>query len=256
MDKYYYKAIISYKGTNYSGWQFQTVNKQTVQEYVEDVLRKIANFQNFQVIAASRTDSGVHASAQVLKITLPRDITPKNIKMGMNTKLPQDIRVLSIERSNKSFNVNQDVISKEYHYYFACSDKPIASLNEIIYFCHDHLDLKLMTQACKLFIGTHNFSSFCVKGSRELNMERTITECFIKETSFGPSNLPIYFLEIKSSGFLKYMVRLIMAALFEVGRKNIDLQDLKKELSYTVECKRKKAPAHGLHLINIEYSDD
>jgi tRNA pseudouridine38-40 synthase len=251
-----YKVILSYKGTKYSGWQFQTVNPETVQNHVQKVIANIVNHQEFQVIGASRTDTGVHASGQVLKITLPKEIDPDNLTMGMNTKLPNDIRVIKSEFINKEFNVNRDTKSKEYHYYFTTNKNHNAVLDETIHFLGEDINIEKMREACSYIIGKHNFEGLCVKGSRDVNPIREITYCSIEKTSFLPFESEIYYLKIEGSGFLKYMVRFIMGALLEIARGNLSIETLDNSLasgeSFTP---KKKAPAKGLHLMKIKYDD-
>jgi tRNA pseudouridine38-40 synthase len=252
-SNYYYKLILSYKGTNYSGWQFQTANSQTIQNYVEKVLRKIANYQEFQVIGASRTDTGVHAKGQTLKVTLPREIEPDKLLLGMNSKLPDDIRVLECQFVDKSFNVNRDVKSKEYHYYFSLNKVRGASLSEIILYQESDLNIDLMREACELIVGEHDFNGLCT-GGEGFNTIRNINYCSIEETSFLPFEDKIFYLKIGASGFLKYMVRLIMGELLQVGLGELSLKDFSEIInSGNSRISKVKAAPHGLHLMNINY---
>lgn len=257
IQKFYYKLILSYKGTNYSGWQFQTINPNTIQNAFEKVLKSFVNFQDIKVIAASRTDTGVHALGQVLKIVIPKDITPKHLVLGLNSKLPNDIKVISCDYVDSKFNVNRDVLSKEYHYYFCRHKAPNAILAEVVYYHSELLNIHLMHEACKVLIGTHDLSNFCVKGGRDIDPVREIFECSIEKTSFYPLEPEVFYLKIKAKGFLKYSVRLIMSALFDIGKNKIDIEDLKKSLNLETEKSlNPKAPAHGLHLIKIKYKVD
>ena len=249
-----YKLILAYKGTNYSGWQFQTTNSETVQNYVEKVLASITSYQKFQVIGASRTDTGVHASGQVLKVVLPRDIAPHKLLLGMNSKLPSDIRVLSASYIDGKFNVNLHTESKEYHYYFSSKQVSHSNLNEIIYYHSESINIDKMKYACEVLIGSHNFSGFSVESSIDGNPFREIFTATIEQTSFPPFNNEIYYLKIVGSGFLKYMVRYLMFALFEIGKGSLEISDFKKILTDGREdYKLKKAPPHGLHLMHISY---
>ncbi len=253
-EKFYYMLILSYKGTNYSGWQFQTVNPNTVQNAFEKVLRSFVNFQEIQVIAASRTDTGVHALGQVLKVVLPKDIAPEHLVLGLNSKLPNDIKVIACDYVNSSFNVNKDVQSKEYHYYFCQQKVPKATLAETLYSNPEFLNIDLMQEACKIFIGTHDLSNFCVKGGRDIDPVREILECSLEKTSFLPLEPEVFYLKIKAKGFLKYSVRFIMGALFDVGMNKLSIEQIQDALAMkTNSFPKNKAPAHGLHLIKIQY---
>ena len=253
----FYKAILSYKGTNYSGWQFQTENSNTVQAEVERVIASILNYQNFQIIAASRTDSGVHAQGQLLKIILPKNISPSKLLTGLNTKLPRDIRFIDIQYIEESFNVNQSITSKEYHYYFTSSKNPMATLSDIVYFCPDKLDIELMRKACDLIRGEHHFSSFTPPGKEDNNVLRKVIHCSIDKTSFLPIFENIFYLNIQAKGFLKYMVRFLMNSLLQVGKKQISLEQFKALLDADMQINNStKASPVGLHLIRIHYDRD
>ena len=248
----YYKIIISYNGSNFCGWQFQTENPNSVQEAFEKVLNKIVNYQSIKVSSASRTDGGVHAKGQVLKIALPKEVSPKNLLQGLNSKLPSTIVVVDVEYCEDNFNPNTDVTSKEYHYYFS-DTKPIATLNDIVYFSKDKLDFMKMQSVCKEFVGTHDFTSFHIPGSRKPNPVRTILECEIIKANFSPLCEDIYYLKISGNGFLKYMVRKIMDYIFKVGTGEVLQENTKSYLNGLAQITLGKANACGLHLIKINY---
>jgi tRNA pseudouridine38-40 synthase len=153
---HYYKLKISYQGTNYSGWQAQSNTKNTVQTQIEQVIASIINFEKFELVASSRTDSGVHAHAQIIKLGLPKSIEPYKLMRGLNTKLPTDIRIIAIEFVEKSFNPQIDYKLKEYHYYFTDAPIEFSHLTQIIYHHDSPLNIKLITQGANLFNGTHD----------------------------------------------------------------------------------------------------
>ncbi len=253
-EKYTYKLKLSYKGTQYSGWQNQTQNPETVQNYVEKVLVKIARHKKFQVIGASRTDTGVHASGQVLKVILPREVSPKNLTRGMNSKLPNDIRVVSSEFTHEKLNVNRDTKFKEYHYYFTINKSENALMSEALYPFPENLNLELMQKACDLLIGKHNFMSFCTPGPKPPAPFRDILKCSIEKTHFLQLEKEVYYLKIQGTGFLRYMVRFLMGALWDIGMNKLSIEDFALSLSSGEKHGiRTKAPSQGLHLIHIEY---
>ena len=252
--KFTYKLILSYKGTKYSGWQNQTENPETIQNYVEKVLAPIAKYKKFQVIGASRTDTGVHASGQVLKVILPREIDPANLTKGMNSKLPDDIRVVSCEFIDGSLNVNRDSKFKEYHYYFTSQRAENAILAEAIYSFPEVLDIELMNKACERIIGEHNFMSFCYPGPNPSPPFRNILKCSIEKTNFLALESEVYYLKIQGTGFLRYMVRFLMGALWDIGMKRLTLEELTLSLATGEKHGvRTKAPSKGLHLMEIKF---
>ncbi len=250
-----YKAVLSYIGTNYSGWQFQTDNPNTIQNHLQLELSKIMNYQDIKVIATSRTDSGVHASHQVIKISISKYIDPNNLLKGLNTKLPNDIKLKSIEYMDSPFNLNDDLQFKEYHYYFSLNSVEQLPLVNIINYISLSLDIELMQKACKLIIGKNNFANFCPPGQRVFNTIRQIEACSIEKTSFLPFEENIFYFKIRSSGFLKYMVRFLMGTLIEIGQGKISLAELEDSLKNgTILTTRPKVKPSGLHLMSMTHN--
>lgn len=269
---YHHRLVISYKGSNYFGWQDLGPDEQkpTVQASIQQVLIKICKYQSCTISAASRTDAGVHAQGQVAKITIPIEIESEKLLLGMNSLLPNDIRILQCEPCAAEFNSNKDSKSKEYHYYF-CTD-PIYNpvLNDIV--AHvpsfsktsalssssssssDVLDIELIKQACKLFIGEHDFYSFARRDASIGSTFRTIFSCEILQAQPSTFGNNIYYLKIVGNGFLKQMARYIAGALFSLGRNELSLSDISEALENHKEEKiSPKAKSRGLHLINICY---
>ena len=261
---YHHRLVISYKGTGYFGWQDlgASEKKPTVQASIQQILQKICKYQSCAISAASRTDAGVHAQGQVVKITIAIAIESRKLLLGMNSLLPDDIRILQCEPCAAEFNSNRDSKSKEYHYYF-CTD-PIynPALNDIV--AHipssskssatELLDIELMQRACKLFIGEHDFYSFARRDANISSTFRTIFSCEILRAQPSTFCNEIYYLKIVGNGFLKQMVRYIAGALFALGRHQLSLSSISEALDNHKEEKiSSKARSQGLHLIQICY---
>jgi len=259
---YHHRLTISYKGTNYFGWQDQGTSEQkpTVQAKIHQILNKICKYQGCTISAASRTDAGVHAQGQVVKVTIPIAIESGKLLLGMNSLLPDDIRILQCEPCVAEFNSTMDSKRKEYHYYF-CAD-PIYNpvLNDIVAHIPSNskataqLDIELMQQACKLFIGEHDFYSFARRDANISSTFRTIFSCEILLAQPSTSGNNIYYLKIVGNGFLKQMVRYIAGALFALGRNQLSLDAINDALLNQKEKKlSSRAKSRGLHLIKIHY---
>ena len=265
---YHHRLLISYKGTSYFGWQDLGSNEQkpTVQASIQQVLNKICKYQSCTISAASRTDAGVHAQGQVAKITIPIIIESEKILLGMNSLLPDDIRILQCEPYTAEFNSNKDSKSKEYHYYF-CTD-PIYNpiLNDIVAPIHSNgssnskilvtepLDIELMQRACKLLIGEHDFYSFAKRDANISSTVRTVFSCEILQAEHLSFGNKTYYIKIMGNGFLKQMVRYIAGALFALGRNQLSLSDISEALvNHKEEKITSKAKSRGLHLIKICY---
>ena len=258
---YHHRLVISYKGTSYFGWQDIGTGEQkpTVEASIYQVLKKICNYQSCTISAASRTDAGVHAQGQVIKITIALAIESDKLLLGMNSLLPDDIRILQCEPCAAEFNPNKDSKSKEYHYYF-CTDtiyNPI--LNDTIAHIPSNnktglLDIECMQQACKLFIGEHDFYSFAKRDTNMSSTVRTIVSCEILEAQPLAFSNKVYYIKIVGEGFLRYMVRYIAGALFALGRGQLSLNDISEALvNHKEEKISSRAKSRGLHLIQICY---
>jgi len=262
---HYFRVTISYKGTHYFGWQAQSVDtlheeRPTVEGTVLKALKKITNYQPCTVSAASRTDAGVHAQCQMAKITLPIAISPEHLLMGLNSLMPRDIRILKCLPSTQDYQPNRASISKEYHYYFLASPIDNVITSEIaLHLPVNNLGLKeqtLLRAACQLLVGCHDFYNFSSRDKSIVTSVREIFYCDIHQASFLPLADNLYYLKIIGDGFLKYMIRYLMGALFELAKGNITLDDieiyLKQRQTYKL-CP--KAKAKGLHLVDIKESE-
>ena len=258
---YYHRLVISYKGTNYFGWQDlgASQDKVSIEASVHQVLKKICKDQHYSMSAASRTDAGVHAQGQVIKISMDLAISSEKLLLGMNSLLPDDVRVLQSEPCSSELNVNKDSTSKEYHYYF-CTDtihNPV--LNDMMAHIPSNnktgaLDILSMQQACKLFVGEHDFYSFAKRDKNMRSTFRTVLSCEIVHVQPSTFSNNVYYIKIVGKGFLRYMVRYIAGALFALGRKQISLSDISEALlNHKEEKISSRAKSRGLHLIQISY---
>ncbi len=264
MTHCHYRVVISYKGSNYFGWQDlgDAAEKPTVQFEILQVLRKISRYKECVVSGASRTDAGVHALGQVAKLSLPVQIDANKLLLGMNSLLPDDIRIRECATCLAEFNPNKNCISKVYRYYFSIGEIGTPLLHDIV--AHfsvgdaQHSDPQLaldrMHQACKIFIGEHDFCNFAAKDENAKSTIRTVIRLELLETSLSEFGGDVYCVEIEGNGFLRHMVRYILGALFEVGRGNIDSRAIEEALARRKQSKLSgKVKSRGLHLIRINY---
>lgn len=259
---YYFRVTIAYKGTRYFGWQAQSIDtlheeRPTVEGTILNALKKISNYQRCTISAASRTDGGVHAQGQIAKISMPEEISPEHLLMGLNSLLPADIRILKCEGSTKDFQPNRDSISKEYHYYFLASAVDNVATSDIALHlpvnANKPFDLTPLRAACQLLVGRHDFYNFSSRDKSIATSTREVFYCDIHEADFSPLAGNMYYLKITGDGFLKYMVRYLMGALLELARGRITQADIENYLQQHQEHKLSpRANAKGLHLINIE----
>lgn len=204
---YRYKCIVSYDGTNYHGWQKQE-NALGIQTVIEKSLKNIHQY-DVTIHGSSRTDSGVHANNQVFHFDSEKDMTGEQMKLAINHFLPEDIFVKNVERVSDEFHSRHDVTKKEYLYYLNIGDyNPILRNQQALEY--RKLDIMKIEKSLKNLIGKHDFASFTSKGV----YNHTIREIFEAEMTREEDVLVFRFV---GSGFLRYMIRIIVGTLVEIG---------------------------------------
>lgn len=242
------KLTIAYDGTNYCGWQIQP-NGITVEEVLNKTLKKLTG-EEILVIGASRTDSGVHALANVAVFDTETTIPAERIAMALNQRLPADIVVVKSEEVPLDFHPRYCNCSKTYEYHIINTRIPIPTKRLTNYFVSYELDMDKMRQAAAYLVGEHDFISFCNVRTDVENTVRTITELEILKQGEEIT------IRISGNGFLYNMVRIIVGTLIRVGRGFYEPEKVKEIL----EAKDRKAagvtaPAHGLVLKEIQYGN-
>lgn len=253
----HYKLIIQYKGNRYSGWQVQLGTSEiTVQGELNRALSVISKSDEVKSMGAGRTDAGVHALGQVVKVGIPLVIPTENLVKALNVNLPDDIRIIHAEVSDENFHPTVHAKSKEYHYRFTSSRSFTAFQNDLIENYPFDLDLAKMNEACKILVGEHDFTNFYCEGTDVSSHVRTIFSCDIVEIPQGnwemlPSH---YVFRITGNGFLKQMVRLLMGAIWNIGRGKISLEEFRSALGPTkVQRLGPVAPPSGLYMVRVNY---
>jgi len=245
---------IEYDGTNYNGWQVQRHNPQaasrkcrTIQETIEKVLCKILQ-EKVRLIGSGRTDSGVHARAQVANFRTNSEIAPDKLWKALNGLLPSDIAVTVVEEVPLAFHSRYCAKSKKYRYTILNRRYPGAIERNFCYFCPYPLDVKSMAKAGRYLRGRHDFSAFRTCDKKKSSSQRTIKELRVrKERSF-------IYIDVEADGFLYNMVRSIAGTLIEVGRGKLSALQVKKILyKKNRALAGPTAPARGLCLMAVRY---
>jgi tRNA pseudouridine38-40 synthase len=253
---YYYRLQIQYKGTRYLGWQVQPEGAgSTVQGELNKALTAISKAES-RSLGSGRTDAGVHALGQVVKVAIELEIPVLNLIKALNANLPDDIRVLHAERSDEEFMPTVHAVSKDYHYRFTCTRSFSAFQNELVANYPFELDFELMQKACKVFIGKHDFINFYCEGTDVSSTVREIFECDLIKAEAGDwGMLPSHYVfRVKGSGFLKQMVRLLVGAMWNVGRGKITIEQLEASLKPPrVQRLGPVAPPEGLYMVRVNY---
>lgn len=242
------KAIIAYDGTNFAGYQLQP-GMRTVQSEIDKALGKIHKDKSVFSVASGRTDSGVHATGQVIHFDTPLTLPIDRWKMALNVLLPTDIRIVEVEYVDEDFHARYSATGKTYVYKWSYAE--VHSPFERNYSVHLekwHPDVEKMKEAARHLIGTHDFTSFCSSKTATSNRVRTV-----RELSFREQNGELI-MTIEGDGFLYNMVRTIAGMLLAVGKGWSAPGDVEKILALKDrQAAGKTAPAHGLYLENVTY---
>ncbi|MDO9182750.1 MAG: hypothetical protein Q7U04_10090 [Bacteriovorax sp.] len=248
--KFYYLVHFQFLGFRYHGWQKQTELK-TVQQTIEDCFSKYLGHSSFRTIGASRTDSMVSANHSLFEIISESEIEDELFLANFNQFLPADIKVLKMEKVDKGFKIISAPKVKEYLYFFSFGIKNHPFSAPFMTHINENLNLELMKEAAKLFEGTHYLKSFCFKPKENQNFQREIIHSEIEMNNILTANFfpdKSYLFRIKAKSFMRYQIRMMMGALFEVGMNKLTIDELKKSLSSDENLKVMIAPASGLIL--------
>lgn len=253
----FYKITIQYRGQGFQGWQIQPEGR-TLQGELNTALRKIAKSDSISSLASGRTDSGVHAQGQVVRIEMPFEIPAENLLRAINSNIHSALNVIDVEQVSDKFHPIRDSKSKEYRYFFTSEAEKSLFAQDFVTVVHRNFDLDLMNKAAQLFIGEHDFFNFHTTGSDPSSTRREIFEIEVVKAESStqiPMCCPqLFFLRVKGEGFLKQMVRAIMGAILAVGSGQSTLEELELSLGRKTDQRiGAVAPPQGLHLWRVWY---
>lgn len=238
--------ILEYDGAGFYGLQVQK-NKRTVQSELESALRKLFG-KKIKAIASGRTDSGVHAEAQVVHFKTESKLALNQILRGINHYLPEDLAVTGIQTVPNSFHAQRSAKWKIYEYRILNSRIRSPLKRKRVFFVPYSLSVSKMRQAANLLRGTHDFRAFETSGSRRKSAVRTIRKFEVRKTGND------IIITVEANGFLYNMVRSLAGTLIEVGRGRMSISDLKAALASKDRSRTGfTAPAHGLTLKRVTY---
>jgi len=241
-------CTVMYHGAHYNGWQVQT-NAPSIQGVIQKALSNMHR-ETIQIHGSGRTDSGVHAFGQTFHFDSHFKLSEEQWIRALNSSLPMDIRIVDVQFVDKDFHARYSVDRKRYDY-LILQEEP----NPFSYQTHlsvtEALDFKLMRQATFLFIGTHDFTSFCANTKDEKpNQVRTL---FTFDIEVEEDQVRFI---VEGDGFLRYMVRILVAIVLDVGKGKLSLD----EVSQILAAKDKLAyggiaDACGLYLMEVTYKE-
>ncbi len=261
---------VAYLGKNYCGWQRQSKGGPespvlpAIQETLEDALSRITN-EKIVVVGSGRTDAGVNSVGQVAHFrTSNTKLTEENLKRGMNTYLPSDIRVMRVDRVADDFHAQRSAIKKQYSYYFQQGPSPLPHLMDTTWWIYRTLDIDAMKKAVVHLRGEHDFKAFQASDANPL--KSTVREILEAEVTheimpafpgadLSDEGYSVIRVRLVGTGFLKQMVRGIAGTLLKVGegrRNPEEMLDIieKKDRSLVGTT----APPKGLTLERVWYT--
>lgn len=242
-----YRLTIQYDGGRYKGWQRLGGGENTIQEKLEHVVSEMVGYE-LEIIGCSRTDAGVHALAQIANVKLKDAILEDEMKSYLNRYLPQDISVKEVTLVGENFHSRYNAKDKTYLYKIWNKEYSNPFMRKYSMNVSKKLDVDVMKQASKYFLGTHDFTAFSNAKSKKKSMIREIYSVNFEEVD-GFINI-----RIRGDGFLYNMVRWMIGTLVEVGMGNM----APEALPGIIEGKERNktgnlAEACGLYLESITY---
>ncbi len=239
-----YKGVVEYDGTDYSGWQRQS-NSNSIQQTIEEALSTILR-KNLIIIGSGRTDAGVHALNQVFHFKLDDEINLPPILKSLNSILPIDISVKTLEKTEGNFHSRYSAKSREYIYLISL--RKSAFYDRFSWLIYGKIDFEILKRCESIFIGKKDFRAFC---KNSIEIDNHVCEVSYSRW-FKKKELLMYF--IKADRFIHGMVRGIVGCMIDAARGNISYDEIEKLLE---ERNQSKSPlwAHpkGLILYRVNY---
>ena len=243
-----YRAVVEYDGTNFHGFQFQS-EVRTVAGELERALSALLA-EPIAISAAGRTDTGVHASGQVISFRSTRPFARDRLALALNGNLPRDVSVRHAAVVDDGFSARFDAQARSYEYRIVNRPMPSALERRFVHHVHRPLDLDLARHAAAALVGEHDFMAFC-----GVLPERGGTVRQIHSIDISRSGDRVV-LRLTGSGFLHRMVRIAVGTLVEIAAGRRDPDDIPAILA---SCDRRRAgytaPACGLTLVGVSYGE-
>ena len=242
--------FFSYRGTRYHGWQYQP-NAVSVQEEMEKALQTLLRV-HIDIVAAGRTDTGVHARMMAAHADLPESLVPSslpNLAFRLNGLLPLDIAVQRIVPVIPAAHARFDAISRTYEYHVTTAKDPF--LQGFATRLWSVPDFEMMNKAAELLLEEKDFATFC-----KAHSDNKTTLCDVRRAFWRQTSPDTWVFTIEADRFLRNMVRAVVGTLLEVGRGRMTLDDFRAALQRRDRSAAgESVPAEGLYLTDIRYPD-
>jgi tRNA pseudouridine38-40 synthase len=247
-----YRATLAYDGTAYQGFQRQAGEVPTIQLAVEQAITAVTSLP-VTIKGAGRTDSGVHATGQVIAFDVEWRHDDDALLRAINANLPGDIALQEI-RQHDGFHPRFDALSRLYRYSVVQSAQRQPLLRHRAWQLRGPLDLEVMQQAAALLVGRHDFASFGPPPQGEGTVREVRASRWMrKEQPYGA----LFVYEVEANAFLQHMARRVVGLLVDVGRGKVTLAEFGR-IFRSADLSQVKiiAPPQGLILEKVRYSDD
>ena len=246
-----YKALISYDGHDFAGFQRQP-HARSVQEEIEKTLTRINKGQPIVIHGAGRTDSGVHALGQVIHFDLPSARDEEKLRFALDTQTPEDIDVISVEEVTEDFHARYQPHSKTYEFLVDIGRPKNPMMRHYATHYPYPLEIPLMEQAIKALEGTHDFTGFTASGTSVENKVRTITEARL--TFDAQRNFLVF--TFSGNGFLYKQIRNMVGTLLKIGNERMPVNQIERILEEKDrQLAGPTAAPNGLYLKEIIYEE-
>jgi tRNA pseudouridine38-40 synthase len=244
---YRYFLEVSYKGTNYSGFQAQLNTERTIQAEVEKAF-SILQKETVNLTGSSRTDTGVHALQNFFHFDFANEIHPQFI-YKMNAILPSDIVLKNLVAVKGDAHCRFDAVSREYRYYIYRQKDPF--LEDRAFYFPYRLNMEQMKMAAGIIGKYHDFTSF----SKRNTQVKTFTCNIIESEWLLEDDCLVY--HVKADRFLRGMVRALTATMLKIGRGKMDIEELHQVIE-AKDCTKASfsVPAKGLFLVSVNFPGD
>jgi len=238
--------LIQYDGTQYYGFQWQ-VGLPTIQNELEQAIRRFCG-ESSRVIAASRTDTGVHAKGQVASFWSKSTLDTGTLVRALNHYLPRDIAVKAAYRASGDFSVRRDALSREYRYYILNGDARSPFSQRFALFMPKMLDTQAMNEACRLIQGEHDFTSFASSLDDDRSTLRNVYEAGVERKE----DFTVF--RIVANSFLPHQIRGTVGLLIRLGLGKIGVSEFRDIMeARSLGLAGPLSPACGLCLERVNY---
>ena len=243
-----YMAVVEYDGAGFNGFQIQSEGTRTVQEELTLAVSRILGHK-ISLCYAGRTDTGVHARGQVINFKTGLELDLYRFKWSLNSLLPADIGIKTINKADISFNSRRDAKYREYRYYIVNGNYQSVFLKKYSILVTRGLDLRLMRKTSRMFVGRRDFRSFASPTLLGASTIRNIYSFTITRNNEG-----VIEFVIAANSFLYNMVRIMVGVILEIGRGERKPEDIRQALAgRSINFAPNMAPASGLFLTRVVY---